>query len=335
MNLSASKLAMQVRARGRRGGFSFTEIMFAVIILGIGFIMVAAIFPVALQQSKNNTEEVSGASIARTASGYLAQAFNDSAFPSGTTAKTRTNLVPTGNSSNPSVVDVLQFVSTGGGVSLWDAVRADMIFQQDNRYGWTALYRREGNPDDATTWAPFAQVFIFSLHARARDSFDVSNDAPPYTGSGTIPNLIAKPIVVSITDNDATAGGADICYISSVGPIIPTTVDAAAEGAYIVIADDQLANPNHGRLTGHLYKLGLRRSDLETPPTQAYELQPGSDFTADPGADGVTGNADDVIGLTNASAFIVGRGYDDSTPPAFSGNAMTLGAYVTVVRVKP
>ena len=35
----------------RHRGFSFTEVLFAVIILGIGFIMIAAIFPVALMQS--------------------------------------------------------------------------------------------------------------------------------------------------------------------------------------------------------------------------------------------------------------------------------------------
>ena len=38
------------RGRGSRG-FSFTEVLFAVMILGIGFIMVAAIFPVAIQQA--------------------------------------------------------------------------------------------------------------------------------------------------------------------------------------------------------------------------------------------------------------------------------------------
>ena len=35
----------------QRSAFSFIEIMFAVIILGIGFIMIAAVFPVAIQQT--------------------------------------------------------------------------------------------------------------------------------------------------------------------------------------------------------------------------------------------------------------------------------------------
>src|SRR5579862_4528540 len=41
----------------RRRGFSFVEVMFAVIILGIGFIMVSAMFPVAIQQTQMNVED--------------------------------------------------------------------------------------------------------------------------------------------------------------------------------------------------------------------------------------------------------------------------------------
>src|SRR5271170_6357188 len=40
-----------------RRGFSFIEVMFAVIILGIGFIMVSAMFPVAIQQTQMNVED--------------------------------------------------------------------------------------------------------------------------------------------------------------------------------------------------------------------------------------------------------------------------------------
>jgi type II secretory pathway pseudopilin PulG len=44
------------RLQGRRG-FSFVEVMFAVIVLGIGFIMVSAMFPVAIQQTQSNVED--------------------------------------------------------------------------------------------------------------------------------------------------------------------------------------------------------------------------------------------------------------------------------------
>lgn len=41
----------------RYRGFSFVEVMFAVIILGIGFIMVSAMFPVAIQQTQMNVDD--------------------------------------------------------------------------------------------------------------------------------------------------------------------------------------------------------------------------------------------------------------------------------------
>src|SRR6478752_1573982 len=43
-----------------RRAFSFAEILFAVMILGIGFIMVAAMFPVAIRQTQSTVEDVNG-----------------------------------------------------------------------------------------------------------------------------------------------------------------------------------------------------------------------------------------------------------------------------------
>lgn len=45
------------RQNDRHRGFTFMEILFAVMILGIGFIMVAAMFPAALRQTQANVEE--------------------------------------------------------------------------------------------------------------------------------------------------------------------------------------------------------------------------------------------------------------------------------------
>src|SRR5262245_30954598 len=51
----------------RNRAFSLTEVMFAIIILGIGFILVAAIFPVSISQSRLTVEETMGTGIARSA----------------------------------------------------------------------------------------------------------------------------------------------------------------------------------------------------------------------------------------------------------------------------
>jgi len=54
-------------------GFSFTEILFAVMILGIGFIMIAAMFPVAIQQTEATNSETVAAAEARTGASFLQQ----------------------------------------------------------------------------------------------------------------------------------------------------------------------------------------------------------------------------------------------------------------------
>lgn len=56
-----------------RRAFSFTEILFAIMILGIGFIMVAAMFPVALQQTENSTSDTIAANIARSGMNFVGQ----------------------------------------------------------------------------------------------------------------------------------------------------------------------------------------------------------------------------------------------------------------------
>src|SRR3954467_13866102 len=59
--------------RVQRRGFSFAEVMFAVIVLGVGFIMVAAIFPVAIQQTKSTADDTHAAAGAREAANNLTQ----------------------------------------------------------------------------------------------------------------------------------------------------------------------------------------------------------------------------------------------------------------------
>ena len=56
-----------------RRGFSFPEVLFAVAVLGIGFIMVAAIFPVAIMQTQAAMEETVGTAVARNGVSYHAR----------------------------------------------------------------------------------------------------------------------------------------------------------------------------------------------------------------------------------------------------------------------
>src|SRR5690348_329057 len=83
--VSLPEVQPRTMLRRRTRGFSFTEIMFAVIILGVGFIMVAAIFPVAIQQAKSTTEETTAAAIARGTATYVGSVLSDNVAGTGTT----------------------------------------------------------------------------------------------------------------------------------------------------------------------------------------------------------------------------------------------------------
>src|SRR3954452_13974099 len=65
--------SLESHSRRRRNGVTFTEVMFAVVLLGIGFIMVAAIFPVAIRQSQSNLEETAGMAAAKRGAAMMQQ----------------------------------------------------------------------------------------------------------------------------------------------------------------------------------------------------------------------------------------------------------------------
>src|SRR5688572_30896346 len=89
----------------RRRGFTFTEVMFAVILLGIGFIMLAGMFPVAIQQTQTNVEESTASVLVQAATRYLEESL------------TQADLQPTGNLGSgiyPRFLRLSQRCDTGG-----------------------------------------------------------------------------------------------------------------------------------------------------------------------------------------------------------------------------
>ncbi|HEY7087622.1 MAG TPA: hypothetical protein VH518_05995 [Tepidisphaeraceae bacterium] len=412
LGLTISDLRSSRRGR-RRSGFSFTEVMFAVIILGIGFIMVAAIFPVAIQQAKSTTEETTAAVIARGAAGYLGQAFDDG--PHKTADQNTSSNCPPPNLdnvvgfrqqtvlSNPPMVqqpsDVVRTPSPSTLVyppTLWAATRGNLILPEDRRFGYVFLYRRQGLTTDPKTWGQTAQVYIFPVQSRAAAEFSSDADAKIPLGSLGGPNehlpanLQARLVQVAIRNDVASQGGVDLlAFDLAVSAIRSINVRAAAEGSYVIIADDKISSPaaapngdDRGRMNGRVFKLGAARPDLDTGPVGlaifpgmnqrvVYELQPGSDFTPDAGANGVLGkpgawDSDDICALgvngaepgsgvqfnsptgKSADAYLIGRGYsqdmlaniasgvaiNSANQVSYDGTVMPVGVYTTFVQVK-
>src|SRR5579864_3689268 len=188
----------------RPRGFSFTEILFAVMILGIGFIMVAAMFPVGIQQTQANSSETIAASLGRTGGGYLDKVATTSWLLS-TTPTTTSILLPTfpfpartlvpingqwqqAKYFNQVQIPVNQtsvvlpgqvwsfddardgFVDANGASHrdlLWNAVAGNMIQAADPRYAWVCLYKR-----DLIATGP--------LSVKGHPSFSTSIQAAPY-----------------------------------------------------------------------------------------------------------------------------------------------------------
>lgn len=109
-------------------------------------------------------------------------------------------------------------------------------------------------------------------------------------------------------------------------------------------------------MNGRIYRLGTRRTDLDSGNSIVFELQPGGDFTPDPGADGALGGAnsnDDITAIGNttavtttaspnstvkasgpADAFIVGRNFNANDMPPFKGPAQDISIYTTFIQPK-
>ena len=331
------------RLKARRAGFSFTEVLFAVMILGIGFIMVAAIFPVAIQQAQTSTEETTSAAVSRGAVNYVEKVANNSTMPG-----TGDVLV---SADFDGVPPPAGFTDLRDGVTLSTVLRGSVVVASDNRYGWIPFYRRAGNPADKATWGPFAQVIMVPVLMR--------NETEYGTVTGPPGNPMSKGGPVAAHGRAGLPGSAriqgDIIDGTSGEPdriVFKTDLDIPAEGAFVIIADALAVGGSLGpviapHLNGRIFRLGNRYN--ETADT--WELMPG--FDLDPIRIDANGVATDgrpppqlandgkevIAGGTGAGGvplndiyfFVVGRGIDQNL--MYTGTAQDVSAYSTFVTV--
>jgi len=236
------------RQTGRHGtpsrsrGFSFTEILFAVIVLGIGFIMIAAIFPVAIQQGKLTSEQGAATGVAREALNYLGQVgANSDSIPYSAggplfPATGSTNGIapyfgavysfrdpqPAGSKAldlnqNPANDPLLITPAPAGRTvgELWNRLNLSLVVPSDQRFAFVGLYRRNGNPADRKTWSPYVQAWFIPTTTRSRSIYNpgsintgaLSTLGPDiYNSNAATPlNLQARLVKISI-DLDPNAG---------------------------------------------------------------------------------------------------------------------------------
>ena len=322
------------KIRPRRRGFSFTEVLFAVMILGIGFIMVAAMFPVAIQQAQTSTEETTAAALGRTAATMLEQVATDSTMPAtgGVVVATDYDGVPP-TGGRPDLRD---------NVTLSTVLRGNLIMAGDGRYAWVPLYRRAGNPENPAEWSRVAQVIMIPVLSRNESEFSKAKpDVYQVTRSGAEGSA---PIQANFYDGQN--GAADTVEFRS-------NPDVASEGAYVIVADARQpparASWNNfvaPELQARIYRLGNRTAAAPN----IWELMPGFDLEPirvdanNSRTDGAAPNPRDgkeiVVptnaGFDNVFVFVVGRGLDPNATnnPLRTGVAQEAGAYTTFITVR-
>jgi type II secretory pathway pseudopilin PulG len=337
----------------RAAGFTFTEVLFAVMILGIGFIMIAGIFPVSLTQVKLTNEESTAAAVARGATAFLQRQAEIADGISGDDI-----FRPTIPLASRPVLTAGQFRFVYGQVwSLydsrmrdphqsvfpeaatpppypptrfypaqkdlcWGSVGGNAIFPTDPRYAWVAVYRRDAtyvgvldtNGAAKTIEIPAAYAQVTIVPVAARNRSIFSKaDDVDLTPK----NLAAREATGTFAV-DATTG------VSSV-TLTGADAGAAAEGGYVIVSADTSSGVP-GWMNGRIYRLGVRDA---APTPIKFDLVPGSDFQKDPGPDGEIGNADDIASISG-SVLLVGRGYVDGQ---FEGPAMDVSVFTTYVKV--
>lgn len=312
-------------ATPRRRGFAFTEVLFAVMVLGIGFIMIAAMFPVTIRQTQTTLEESEAASMARGAMVYLQTQATEENFP-----------VTTASMGSARVRSMQEALPPRAAVGLagWLATRGNYINAVNPRLAWVPMYRRGLDPDGFPS--PLAQVFIVAVQARNKSQY-FSLPGPQSSYSDIMPTagaqsaLEPRPIKVDLKYDSVNHNGMmtiDFGYL-------------AAPGAYVIIAEDQnppVPGKAAGQSNGRIYRLG-------NPIDEAggvWSLAPDGDMIRQNGMTGgpvVTGDDNDLVKI-KTEAYIIGRGYTDPAnpvngPDGYSGPAQDIGVYTGFIRIIP
>lgn len=311
------------RAVAGRRGFTFVEVLFAIIILGIGMIMLAAMLPVAISQTALTRDQVTGKASVESGYAYIRAMIqaNPNCFPpthdvadlglSGNqNVEVARDLLAgaapyeysvTGTAPAPRagrVVPLTYHVAeqsnpSGNYLKAKDSLRAlqgSRINSGDPLVQWLAFYRRDEGSD-------VVNVIVLSMRLRNTEvakaySGDTLKNESMVAGNG--------PFLVPVEIEDRLAEADVIKFVETGSDTIDRKV--AATGAYVIIAHSPTLNATDDlrrpfRNNGRVFKLAARRDDLDSQANNArvWELESGFDLpSAKVGQDGVINTPDDI-----------------------------------------
>ena len=253
--------------------------MFAVLIMGFGVIMIAAMLPVALRTTQNTRESTTG-------SGELEGAFH--VLEAGYAARDPAGMpLPLAYGVTP-FPEVVTFPSNDYptamflGFPLLNSTLGDRISSSDPRSAWVPFYYQDANGPIKLT--------LVAVAARNVPSLSDAN-APP--GSLLRPGLFFTgldngplPVAVTMNDRSVNVGGRQeqvapntVTLAGRAGVTDPQVKDASVDGAAVVVRD------NRGVL--RVLRLGKPAAGVTTG--LEWEMAPGGDFEGADARAGVNG----------------------------------------------
>ncbi len=222
--------------------------MFAVVILGIGFIMVAAVFPVAVQQTRSTSEEAAAAELARSVVKTISSTTASTDYPDAIT--------DTGKQSV-----TLSFASQASLPPLWPQVMDQLISKTDPRYACVPYFCRNSDGTLRITVVVVRRV----MHGSTYSQSDLDNDLTP--------RGLAFDSIMRGTD------GTDTIVLDK-GSDPAGMYRFVAPGAYIVVTSFD----DGGTPTGRIFRVATQRAEDDATVTWTLAitngLQPGESFNS-------------------------------------------------------
>ena len=334
-------------------GFTFLEVLFAVMILGIGFIMAAAMFPATVRQTQSNVEDQASTAVVHYATRTLNSLANDAANTPTADSLLSNNMIanqgdkigrpivysfndPRLPNSYPVTIPLLS-----AGVR-WKAVCGNFILPTDSRFGWAGMYSRDwvSDPIDPNNnhFAQAATLYIVPVRSRNKPTFTI--DPSKNTSGGPVSDL--SNLNSSTSGMEPVLCNANINFTVKPNRITITTVydqrasdmnkptsgngvndatNPAVEGAWVIVSDSK---GNAGdALNGATFHLG----NAVQGSAFTYEIAPDPQNTV----------AIDAAAHNGLKVFVVGRGIDPTAarsanaPNSRAGSSQAIGVAISVV----
>ncbi len=257
----------------RPRAFSFAEVMFAVVILGIGFIMIAAIFPVAIQQTQSNGEENVAALAARDAADAITSLPGSVLASGGVSYPTfpptvKNYIIGSQDGSLPGVVPPPAVVVPFNGAR-WQLLQSNSIQISDQRYAYVPFYRRENGTSSA-------ELIVIAVAVRNGPTY-VTGDALNKNNTANVsvtltPNGMMGPPPVATANIGKTANLPTTIY--------PDTLTFAAGAPQGEWANLSVQMSTASSLIGRSYTCGRQISG------GIFELNPADGIATGAGYDG-------------------------------------------------